>query len=141
MTETCPGCGAELRVEITASKPTPSEGMPVCAGCHRHHRENSEWVVFSDKTWWHALCAADELHRQLAQRDEKIAALEVRALKLEKALRRLADANPLRGRALHGNDKLPGCEEFYRGYNAGVDTQLAFSSEIARKALEEAGHE
>lgn len=59
---------------------------PICCGCHRHHRENSEWVVFSDKTWWHAFCAAEELFRQLAQRDERNAALEARALRMEKAL-------------------------------------------------------
>ena len=60
---------------------------PICCGCHRHHRENSEWVVFSDKTWWHAFCAAEELFRQLAQRDERNAALEARALRMEGALR------------------------------------------------------
>lgn len=72
---TCPGCGAELRVEIASVKPASSDGMPVCTGC-RKVRPGSEWVVLSDKTWWHALCAAEELFRQLAQRDERNAALE-----------------------------------------------------------------
>ena len=121
---TCPGCGVEWD---HGTQPTNVWIMYKCDAVYR------EGVLYRVSK----AC----LLRQLAQRDEKIAALEVRALKLEKALRRLADANPLRGRALHGNDKLPGCEEFYCGYNAGVDTQLAFSSEIARKALEEVGHE
>jgi hypothetical protein len=39
------------------------------------------------------------------------------------------------GRALKGNEKLPGCERFYAGYNAGIDAQFEKSSGIARAAL------
>ena len=69
---------------------------PICCGCHKHHRENSEWVVFSDKTWWHAFCAAEELFRQLAQRDERNAALEAEIVELRRAINGIAPTDPTR---------------------------------------------
>ena len=138
---------------------------PICCGCNRHQRENSEWVVFSDKTWWHAFCAAEELFRQLAQRDERNAALEARVLRLERGLREIETLVPEPYQfPVDWDEQVASCADCRRFANhpiqqgicdthrrplwardrhdANEEARLGYRAmKLARKVLEEAGHE
>lgn len=43
------------------------------------------------------------------------------------------DYGPQGGRVVKGNDKLPGCEDFYRGYNAGIDSQFEKTCKLVKQ--------
>ena len=78
--------------------------------------------------------AAD--HAAVARgRLDTIAEVEARAEKAEAALRKLTVDAALQGRTFKGNEELPGAEEFYRAYNAGIKTQFKYARDIALAAL------
>ena len=58
-----------------------------------------------------------------------------RAEAAEAALRKLTVDAALQGRVFKGNEELPGAEEFYRAYNAGIKTQFKYTRDIALAAL------
>ena len=73
---------------------------------------------------------------ELVVRRTAIANLHDVIAEKDRALSRIADSTTITGgRAIGGNAQLPGCEEFYRAYNGGIDTQFKKTQEIAQKAL------
>ena len=72
----CPGCGAAARQRCDESEPTEDRLF----WCGRLERviKGRMWDVIESETCF---------RRQLAQRDERNAALEARALRMERALR------------------------------------------------------
>jgi len=70
---------------------------------------------------------------------EFLAGLEVQAAladMLAAALVRIKNPDWRSGAmAIKGNADLPGCTEFYKGYNAGIETQFASTQKIAEAAL------
>jgi len=84
--------------------------------------------------------AHDDLRAEVdaLRADGTIASLAVaiaRAEKAEAALRKLTVDAALQGRVFKGNEELPGAEEFYRAYNAGIKTQFKYARDIAHAAL------
>ena len=61
--------------------------------------------------------------------------------KAEAALRKLTVDAALQGRVFKGNEGLPGAEEFYRAYNAGIKAQFEYARNIARAALRDTAPE
>lgn len=73
----------------------------------------------------------DEMH------DHALTRAEVERLRA--ALQKLTVDSALQGRVFKGNEELPGAEEFYRAYNAGIKAQFEYACEIARAALQGGG--
>jgi hypothetical protein len=89
---------------------------------------------------WHG-----EYHKAEAERDrlnllykgafQGVEQAEAKLARVVEALEKLTTDAALQGRIFKGNAELPGCEEFYRGYNSGVEGQFQYARDIASAAL------
>ena len=109
--------------------------------CKRPKSEHQTWKAL----YWEAVEALDEMKERWISEQNERQRVQIEWGKSVEAYREAVEAlekltvdTPLQGRAFKGNAELPGCEDFYRGYNSGIDVQFNYAKKIAEAVLAKA---